>query len=94
MGCKLRPLLVATNPNGHKNQLVFKCETFCFSELCTTLFPTNAHNSTVNWYHQIKKLLKVTLGDGGHHGTGYVTPASAVQLVSKLCKLFDLMNLR
>ena len=30
----------------------------------------------------------------GHHGMGYVTQASAVQLVSKLCKLFDLMTLR
>ena len=30
----------------------------------------------------------IILGDGGHRGMGYVTPASAVQLVSKLCKLF------
>ena len=30
----------------------------------------------------------IILGDGGHRGMGYVTPASAVQLVSQLCKLF------
>ena len=36
----------------------------------------------------------IVLGDGGHHGMGYVTPTSAVQLVSKLCKLFDLMTSR
>ena len=30
----------------------------------------------------------IILGDGGHCGMGYVTPASVVKLVSKLCKLF------
>ena len=37
-------------------------------------------------------LLWIVLGDGGHRGMGYVTPGSVVQLVSKLCKLFDLMT--
>ena len=36
----------------------------------------------------------IILGDGGYHGMGYVTPPSAVQPVSKLCKLFDLMTSR
>ena len=36
----------------------------------------------------------IILGDGGHRGTGYVTRVSAVQLVSKLWKLFDLMTSR
>ena len=36
----------------------------------------------------------IILGDGGHRGMGYVTPASAVQLFSKLCKLFDRMTSR
>ena len=38
--------------------------------------------------------ISIILGDGGHRGMGYVTPASAVELFSKLCKLFDLMTSR
>ena len=36
----------------------------------------------------------IILGDGGHRDMGYVTPASDVELFSKLCKLFDLMTSR
>ena len=42
-----------------------------------------------------KNLCKtIVLGDDGHRGTFYVTPASTVQLFSKLCKSFDLITLR
>ena len=44
--------------------------------------------------HTKFSLVQIILGDGGHHGTGYVTPTSAVQPVSKLWKLFDLMTSR
>ena len=37
---------------------------------------------------QTNPKLQIVLGDGGHRGTGYVTLASAVQLVSQICKLF------
>ena len=46
MGCKLRPLLIASNPKAHKNQLASKCKTFCSSELRTRLFLTNARFSS------------------------------------------------
>ena len=38
-------------------------------------------------------LTMIVLGDGGHCGIGYVTPAAAVQLVSQICKLFWLNEL-
>ena len=39
-------------------------------------------------------LRAIILGNGGHRSTGYVTQTSAVQLVSKLCTIFDLMTSR
>ena len=76
---------------------VFYNRTFICFDLCGSVFvksQVSMLNLSVSPELRNLHIGTIILGDGGHRSTGYVTSASAVQLFSKLCKLFDLMTSR